>query len=95
MLYHGGMTIVATLYCLTYVVMHLYNQVCLLNKKLTELPEKEDAFQAVGDYEYQNLVTSELISCIKLHQVLVEYRRNNSQTNNELSEKLFQVQQKN
>ncbi|KAJ3660233.1 hypothetical protein Zmor_004692 [Zophobas morio] len=75
MLYHGGMTIVATLYCLTYVVMHLYNQVCLLNKKLTELPEKEDAFQAVGDYEYQNLVTSELISCIKLHQVLVEFSR--------------------
>ena len=72
MLYHGGLTIVATLYCLTYVVMHLYNQVCLLNKKLTELPEKEDAFLAVRDHEYQDLVSRELISCIKLHQILVK-----------------------
>ncbi|KAJ3660236.1 hypothetical protein Zmor_004694 [Zophobas morio] len=74
-LYHAGFTMVATLYCLTYVVMHLYNQMCLLNKKLTEFPEKDDAFQAVRDHEYQNLVTSDLISCIKLHQILVEYTR--------------------
>ncbi|KAJ3660237.1 hypothetical protein Zmor_004694 [Zophobas morio] len=74
-LYHASITIVANLYCLTYVVMHLYNQVCLLNKKLTELPEKEDVVQAVRDPEYQHLVTKELISCIKLHQILVEYTR--------------------
>ena len=72
LLYQAGLTLVANLFCFTHLVLHLYNQVCLLNKKLTELPEIEDVVQAVRDHEYQDRVTREMISCIKLHQTLIE-----------------------
>ena len=72
LLYHAGLTLVANLFCLTYLVLHLYNQVYLLNKKLTEQPDNEDVVQAVRDHEYQDRVTREVISCIKLHQTLLE-----------------------
>ena len=62
-LYHVGITIIATQFCLTYIVLHLYNQYCMLSEKLKTL----------SDNKHQDLVTQELILCIKLHQTLLEY----------------------
>ncbi|KAJ3660599.1 hypothetical protein Zmor_005040 [Zophobas morio] len=61
--YHVGLTIISNLFCLTYLILHLYNQYCMLSEKLKTL----------SDYKQQDLVTQELILCIKLHQTLLEY----------------------
>ena len=63
LLYHGGFTIISNLYCLMYIVLHLYNQFCMMNAKLKMLSEFQE-----GE---QNVVTQELLSCIKLHQHLL------------------------
>ena len=62
-LYHGGFTIISNFYCLMYMVLHLYNQFCMINAKLKMLSEFQE-----GE---QNVVTQELLSCIKLHQHLL------------------------
>ncbi|XP_063911137.1 uncharacterized protein LOC135128173 [Zophobas morio] len=49
---------------LTYIILHLYNQFCMLIEKLKTL----------SDNKHQGLVTQELIYCIKLHQTLLEYK---------------------
>ncbi|KAJ3660602.1 hypothetical protein Zmor_005043 [Zophobas morio] len=67
LLYHGGFTVISNLYCFMYMVLHLYNQFCMINEKLKMLSE----FQNAED----NVVTQELISCIKLHQQLLEFTR--------------------
>ena len=63
-LYHAMLTIISNLFCLTYMILHLYNQFCMLNEKLKTLSENKN----------QDLVTQELISCIKLHQTLLKYK---------------------
>ena len=61
--YHAALTIIANIFALTYLILHLYNQFCMLNEKLKTLPDNQP----------QDLVKQELISCIKLHQTLLEY----------------------
>ncbi|KAJ3660596.1 hypothetical protein Zmor_005037 [Zophobas morio] len=61
--YHAALTLIANIFSLTYLILHLYNQFCMLNEKLKTLP----------DNQHQDLVKQELISCIKLHQTLLEY----------------------
>ena len=62
--YHAGLTIISNLFSLTYMVLHLYNQFCMLNEKLKTL----------CDCQFQDVVTKQLISCIKLHQTLLKYK---------------------
>ena len=62
--YHIGLTNISNLFCLTYLILHLHNQFCILIEKLKTLSNKK----------CQDLVTQELISCIKLHQTLLEYK---------------------
>ena len=64
MFYHVGLTIISTLFCITYFILHLYYQFCMLNEKLNTL----------SDSCGQDLVRQELITCIKLHQTLLKYK---------------------
>ena len=72
-LYHGTLTVVANVFCQTYLVLHLFNQLCMLKVRLSNLGKGPDLPQAIRDKAYQDFVKTELISCIKLHQVLLRY----------------------
>ena len=70
--YHMALTIIGNVSCVMYLVMHLYNQIRMLKVRLKNLSNGRDLAHAIHDPTYQDFAKTELISCIKLHQVLLE-----------------------
>ena len=73
--YHMALTVVAVLSCMTYLLLHLYNQIRMLKERLTNLSNAPNLAHALKNTAYQDFVKTELISCIKLHQVLLKLDR--------------------
>ena len=69
---HMALTVVGNVFCVTYLVMHLYNQIRMLKLRLENLSNSPDLAHAIHDPAYQDFIKTELISCIKLHQVLLQ-----------------------
>ncbi|KAJ3647865.1 hypothetical protein Zmor_019717 [Zophobas morio] len=71
--YHMGFTIISNVFSLTYLMLHLYNQLRMLNVRLKKLSIGPNLKHAFEDAAFQEFVNTELISCIKLHQRLLRY----------------------
>ncbi|KAJ3647867.1 hypothetical protein Zmor_019719 [Zophobas morio] len=71
--YHMGLTIISNVFSLTYLMLHLYNQLRMLNVRLKNLSTGPNLKHAFEDAEFQEFVNTELISCIKLHQRLLRF----------------------
>ena len=73
--YHMVLTVIGDVCCITYMVLHLYNQIRMSKEKLINLSDDPNLAQAVKNTAYQDFVKKELISCIKLHQILLKLDR--------------------
>ncbi|KAJ3647849.1 hypothetical protein Zmor_019704 [Zophobas morio] len=71
---HMALTITGNVFCATYLVMHLYNQIRMLKLRLENLSNSPDLAHAIHDPAYQDFIKTELISCIKLHQEFFRYK---------------------
>ena len=70
--FHMTLTVVSNIFILAYLVLHLYNQIRMLKVRLGNLSNGPDLAHAIYDPAYQDFAKTELISCIKLHQVLLK-----------------------
>ena len=70
--YHISLTIISNVFFLAYLGLHLYNQLEMLDLRLRNLLNGPDLNCALEDTAYQEFVNAELISCIKLHQILLK-----------------------
>ncbi|KAJ3647863.1 hypothetical protein Zmor_019715 [Zophobas morio] len=71
--YHMGFTIISNVFSLTYLMLHLYNQLRMLNVRLKNLSTGPNLKHAFEDEAFQEFVNTELIACIKLHQRILRY----------------------
>ena len=74
--YHTAFTTLACTTGILYLLIHLYNQCCLLNKRLDNLDSDVDISEVVNlpgnDENYQDRVNHEIICCIRHHQTLLK-----------------------
>ncbi|KAJ3660515.1 hypothetical protein Zmor_004960 [Zophobas morio] len=74
-LYHITFMVLESIAVSTYLVLHLYNQCSLLNKRLKNLKSYADTRQVPtvqSDEDYQNTVNYEMTCCIRHHQTLLK-----------------------
>ena len=73
-IYHIAFTVLGTATGIIYLVLHLYNQCFLLNKRLENLNSAHilELTTAQTNENYQNRVSYEMTCCIRHHQNLIK-----------------------
>ena len=67
--YHATFTTLGCITGILYLILHLYNQCFLLNKRLENLNDHVDTR---GNEQYQDRVNYEITCCIRHHQTLLK-----------------------